>query len=128
MASQDGRVRSSSSRSSCNVIHCTGLSMAATVTASISYFDRRSWRVRAAVVSAGCTEGWCTRSLVETPSTMAVRHRNPGLYRGFGAHVAPTDGVVVDVPGGEADHAVATDRPDAPAIAADVPDPRGVLR
>ena len=30
MASQAGRVRSSSSRSSCSVIHCTGFSMAVT--------------------------------------------------------------------------------------------------
>jgi len=59
---------------------------------------------------------------------MAVHHRDPGLHRRLGADVAPTDGVVVDVPGGEADHAVATDRPCVLAIEADVPDPRGVLR
>ena len=61
-------------------------------------------------------------------STMAVHRADPGLSRRLGAGVPATDGVVVDVPGGEADHAVATDRPDALAVAADVPDPRGVLR
>jgi hypothetical protein len=33
MASHAGRVRSNSSRSSCNVVHCTGFSMAVTVAA-----------------------------------------------------------------------------------------------
>src|ERR1035437_3852957 len=81
-----------------------------------------------ALFSAGCTDGSCTGSLVDALSPMPVRDRDPGLYRRLGADVAPTDRVVVDVPGGEAAHAVATDRPYALAITADVPDPWGVLR
>lgn len=35
------------------------------------------------------------------------------MHRHLGADVAPTDGVVADVPGGEAGHAVAAERPHA---------------
>jgi len=52
----------------------------------------------------------------------------PGLHRGLGADVAMTYRAVVHVPGGEAVHAVATDRPDALVIVADRPDPWGVRR
>ena len=52
----------------------------------------------------------------------------PGLYRRLDAGVAMTDGAVVDVPGCEAVHAVAADRPEALVIVADIPDPGGVWR
>ena len=34
----------------------------------------------------------------------------------------------MDIPGGEAGHVVAADRAEALTVAADVPDPRGMLR
>ena len=65
------------------------------------------------------------RSLL-APSTMGVvHHGGAGLDRRLGVHVAPPYGVELDVPGGEADHALAVDRADALAIKADAPDRRG---
>ena len=75
-----------------------------------------------------CTKGGARGLWPAAPSTILVGYRVPGLGRRLDADVSPTDGVVVDVPSGEADHAVTTDRPHSLAVADDVPDPRGVLR
>ena len=66
--------------------------------------------------------------MVQALSKMAVHDRDAGLDHRLGADVAMTDGVVVEVPGGEAARVIAVDRPDALAIEADVPDPLGGLR
>jgi len=50
----------------------------------------------------------------------------PGLHRRLGAHIAVTDGAVVDVPGGEAVYAVTTDGSDVLAAEVDVGNPRGM--
>ena len=50
----------------------------------------------------------------------------PGLHRRLGAHVAMTDGAVVDVPGGEAVYAVTADGPDVLAVEVDVRNPWGM--
>ena len=54
--------------------------------------------------------------------------RGPGVHRRLGADVVPADEVIVDVPGCEADHAIAFDRADALAIEADEPEPLVGLR
>jgi len=54
--------------------------------------------------------------------------RDPGLHRRLGADVVPADEVIVDVPGGEVEHAIAFDRSDAHAIEAAELEPMVGLR
>ena len=57
-----------------------------------------------------------------------VHHGDAGLDRRLGVDVAPAYGVELDVPGGEAEHALAVDRADALAMQTDAPDRRGGVR
>jgi hypothetical protein len=56
-------------------------------------------------------------------TTWYISLPNPGLHGRLGADVVSADEVIVDVPGGESDYAIAFDRPDALAIEADEPEP-----
>ena len=73
MASQAGRVRSSSLRSSGNVIRCTGFPMAATIAAPISYLYPKL--MRASLSWCLVAVGWCAGPQVELCHKMRSGHR-----------------------------------------------------
>ena len=72
VVSQAGRARSSSSRSSCNVIHCTGFTMA--VTALL----RGGWRLQWTLFWQGALtrHQWVHRLFGAPPSTERLNLRN----------------------------------------------------
>ena len=89
---------------------------------------------RVTIVAHHCRARRDARHPNMSESTRRVGHRGwpirrigPGLHRRLGGQIAMTDGAVVDVPGGEAVHAVTTDGPDVLAVKVDMPNPRGML-